>query len=197
MKKLTTFIAAMTLILLSGNLLLAQSVKVDYDRTVDFNNFKTFTFKGWEKNSDQQLNDLDKDRIQKAFGVELTDRGITESSSDHAMAITLYIVTQEKTSTTAYTNYTGGMGYGRAGWGWGGGYGVGVGMGMGSSTTTYSQSDYEVGTLVINFYDEANKKLIWQGTLQGTVKSNPKKREKSIPKSIAKLMSKYPIKPTN
>ena len=195
MKKRITSIAIMALFMMSGNLLLAQSAKVDYDKSVDFNNFKTFTFKGWEKNSDQQLNDLDKDRIQNAFGAELADRGITESSNNPAMAITLYIVTEQKTSTTAYTNYNGGMGYGGyAGWGWGGGYGVGVGMG--SSTTTYSQSDYEVGTLVINFYDEANKKLIWQGTLQGTVKSNPKKRDKSIPKSIAKLMSKYPVSPT-
>ena len=185
----------MVLILLSGNLLLAQSVNVDFDKSIDFNNFKTFTYKGWEQNSDKILNDLDKGRIEEAFSDELTKRGITHADANPAMVITLFIVTEQKTSTTAHTNYTGGMGYGGGwGYGYGRGYGGGVGVGMGASTTTYSESDYEVGTLVISFYNEASKKLIWQGTLTGTIKSNPKNRDKSIPKGVAKLMSKYPIR---
>ena len=58
----------------------------------------------------------------------------------------------DKTSTTAYTNYTGGMGYGR---------GMGWGMGMGSASTSYSEEDYKEGTIVIDFYDEQSKKLIF------------------------------------
>ncbi|MCK5207754.1 MAG: DUF4136 domain-containing protein, partial [Cyclobacteriaceae bacterium] len=92
----------------------------------------------------------------------------------------------ERTSKTAYTNYTGGFGYGRS-WGWG--------PGMGTSTTTYSERDYRVGTIVIDFYDEETKKLVFQATMQTEVKEKAKKREKSIPKNVAKLMKKYPVKP--
>ena len=70
-----------------------------------------------------------------------------------------------------------------------------VGAGMGSATTTYSERDYREGTIVIDFYDEQTKGLIFQGTLQTEVKEKAKKREKTIPKNIAKLMKKYPVKP--
>jgi hypothetical protein len=106
------------------------------------------------------------------------------------VGITLFITIKDKTSTTAYTNFNGGFGYGR---GFGYGYGMG-GMGMGSASTTVSENDYQEGTIVIDFYDEKSKDLLFQGTLQSVVKKGDK-REKTIPKEIAKLMKKYPVKP--
>src|SRR5210317_93128 len=165
-------------------------VTSDYDRDADFYAFKTYTFMGWSKGSDSQLNDLDKRRVEQAFKEELSARGLELSDQNADLAITLFLVVDEKTSTTAYTNYTGGMGYGY-GWGWG----MGMGMGTGSSTTTYNQNDYHVGTLVIDFYDDSTKKLVWQGTIKKTL-SNPKNRDKKIPKAVAQLMKKYPIQPS-
>jgi len=177
--------------LIAGSL--QAQVSSDYDRNADFTKYKTYTFKGWEKDSDKQLNDLDKSRIENAFKSELGIRGLTKDDSNPDVVITLYIVIEKKTSTTAYTDFNGGLGYG-AGWGWG--MGAGMGAGMGSATTTYSENDYNVGTIVIDFYDENSKKLVYQGTLTTTVKEKAQKREKSIPKNVAKLMSKYPIKPS-
>lgn len=188
MKNSKNIIGTLFIVFLVSSLSFGQ-VSYDLDKTLDFTKFKTYTFKGWEKNSDQQLNDLDKQRITDAFAHELEIRGFTKDDTNPDVAITLYIVVEEKTSTTAYTNYNGGMGYGM-GAGWGMGYG---GVGMGSSTTSYSTSDYQVGTIVIDFYDSSTKKLAWQGTLKVTVKK-PKKREKSIPRNVAKLMLKYPVK---
>lgn len=161
-------------------------VRSDYDKDTDFSKYKTYTFQGWEKDSDQQLNDFDKQRITDAFKHELQIREITHEDSNPDVGITLFVVVDERTSKTAYTNYNGGMGYGRS-WGWG--------AGMGSSTTTYSERDYTVGTIVIDFYDEQTKELVFQGTLQTEVKEKAKQREKSIPKNVAKLMKKYPVKP--
>ena len=124
---------------------------------------------------------------------ELTIRGMTYDESNPDVGITLYIVIENKTSTTAYTNYNGGMGYGMGrygGWGYGG-----MGMGMGSATTTYSENDYQQGTTVIDFYDEGTKKLVFQGVFSKKVTENPKKRDKTIPKNVKKLMAKYPVKP--
>ena len=174
---------------LLANMAFAQ-VKSDYDKTIDFTKFKTFTFKGWAENSDKVLNDLDKKRILDAFANELAIRGFTKNDENPDVAITLYIVVEQKTSTTAYTNFNGGMGYGGYGrWGWGMGYG------MGSATTTYSENDYKEGTVVIDFYDSGSKNLVWQGIMTKQVTENPQKREKTIPKAAAKLMSQYPVKP--
>lgn len=167
----------------------AQKITTDYDKTVDFSNYKTFKFLGWQKDSDKILNDIDKERMRKAFKNECDARELTLSESDADMAVSLFLVVQQKTSTTAYSDYYGlGGGYGRysrAGWGWGGGY----------STTTYTQDDYLQGTLVMDVFDEATGKLIWQGVATGTVTENPQKREKTIPKGIKKLMKKFPIEP--
>jgi hypothetical protein len=167
-------------------------VKSDFDKSTDFTQYKTYYFEGWQENSDKQLNDFDKRRILDSFKAEFDSRGLTpvtdQSQADAAVA--LYLVLDNKTSTTAYTDYMGGMGYGPR-WGWGMG-----GMGMGTATTTYSEDDYIEGTLVVDMYDAAEKKLVWQGILTTVVKDNPKKREKTIPKKIHKLMREFPVDPS-
>ncbi len=167
----------------------AQKVTVDLDKDTDFTKYKSITFLGWQKDSDKLMNDLDKERMRNAFTAEFKSRGMEKGGDDADIAITLYLVLEQKTSTTAYTNYYGGGGYGRYGrgsWGWGNGYG----------TTTYSESDYIKGTLVMDVYDNSTNQLIWQAVASGTVKENPKKRDKSIPKTVGKLMKKFPIEPT-
>lgn len=161
-------------------------VRSDYDKETDFTKYNTCSFRGWEKDSDQQMNEFDKERLTNAFKHELEIRGFTIDDNNPDVGITLFVVVDERTSKTAYTNYNGGFGYGRS-WGWG--------PGMGTSTTTYSERDYKVGTVVIDFYDEETKSLVFQGTLQTEVADKAKKREKSIPKNVAKLMKKYPVKP--
>jgi hypothetical protein len=166
----------------------AQKVKVDLDKEADFSNYKSITFLGWQKDSDKLLNDLDKERMRNAFASEFKSREMEKGGEEADLAITLYLVLEQKTSTTAYTNYYGGGGYGRygrGGWGWGNGYG----------TTTYSESDYIKGTLVMDVYDNSTNQLIWQAVASGTVKENPKKRDKGIPKLAAKMMKKFPILP--
>jgi len=141
------------------------------------------------------INDLDKERLHKAFTEEFAARGMTYDQDNGELVLTLFLVVDKKTSTTAYTNYNGGMGYGGYGMGGVGYRGAGWGWGMGSSTTSYQENDYEVGTFVIDAYDATSKKLIWQGTLVKTLNSNASKNEKGIPKSVSKLMKKYPVKP--
>jgi len=106
------------------------------------------------------------------------------------LSITLYIVIEEKTSISSYDQYHGGLGY-DAGRGWGLGY---KGMGTGAANTTFEEEDYKEGTLVIDFYDEQSKKLIYQGTFNSKIDENSKKRDKTIPKNVGKLMKKYPVK---
>jgi hypothetical protein len=171
----------MLLVILIANQSLAQ-ITTDYDKTVDFTKFKSYTFKGWSKDSDQKINQLDQDRILAAFEHEFESRGLIKDDDNPDMSVTLFVVVQDKTSTTAYSNYYGGMGYGRS-------------FGYGYANTNYSTQEYQQGTVIIDFYDEGEKSLIWEGVLKSVVKEKAKKREKSIPENIRKLMYKYPIKP--
>ena len=143
---------------------------------------------GWQNDSDKLINDLDKTRILDAFKAEFDARNMTLVEDNADAVVTLFLVIDNKTSTTAYTNYMGGMGMGY-GYGWG----MGMGAGMGTSTTTYSENDYEVGTLVVDVYDAGTKKLAWQGVLQKTINEKASKREKTIPKNAAKIMKQYPV----
>lgn len=185
MKKTITFLGALLTMMMLSQVSVAQ-IKSDYDKEADFSKYKTYTFEGWQDNSDKILNDFDKKRILDSFKKELSAKGMEAVATDGDVMITLFIVVNQKTSTTAYTDFNGGMGYGGR-WGWG--YG-----GMGMATTTYTESDYNEGTLVIDMYDSGSKQLVWQGVMTSTVTENPKKREKTIPKKVKKLMKRYPPK---
>jgi hypothetical protein len=180
--------------LLAFTMLLTGSINAqvnsDYDKGTDFSKYKTYTLEGWSKNSDQLLNPFDKQRITDALKNELESRGITMVESGGEIAITLYLTIKEATDYTAYTNFNGGMGYaGR----WG--YARGIGMGMGSASTNVSESNYQVGTLIIDMYDNSTKKMIWQGDMTSDVETNASKRDKTIPKKMSKLMKKFPVAP--
>ena len=185
-------IVSILILTLSVSYLSIAQVNTDYDKSVDFSQYMTFKFVGWQEGTTDRLNQLDAKKILTALTKELNGRGILMDGSAPKMMMVLFLVVDDKTSTTAYTNYTGGMGYGMGRVGWGAGVG---GMGMGQSTTTYSENDYEVGTFVIDLYDSESKKLLWQGILKKNVTENTKKREKKINKAIAKLLKDYPIAP--
>ena len=162
-------------------------VTSDYDKTVDFSKYKTYSYLGWAEGSDQIMTRFDKERIEQAFAEEFAKRGMTYQESGGDVVISLFLVVDQKTGTTAYTNHYGSPAFG------GYYYGYDWAWGMGYSTTTYHDYDYEVGTLVCDVFDASTKKLVWQGVGSGTVDENPNTREKNIPKKIAQLMAEYPV----
>jgi hypothetical protein len=158
----------------------------DYDKSVDFNKYKTLSYYGWAKESDKVLNEFDKQRIEGAFATEFMNRGIELKQSGGDMVVSLFIVIDQKTGTTAYTTHMGMGGYG---------YGAGWGWGMGHSQTSYNEYDYYVGTLVCDVFDAETKKLVWQGVVSGEIDDNPNNRERNIPRVVREMMKRYPVKP--
>jgi hypothetical protein len=173
-----------------------SGVKVtsDYDKTVDFTKFKTYSYYGWTEESDQILNRFDKERIENAFGDEFEKRNLKFVEKDGDLIVSLFIVVEQKTSKTAYTNHfnTGGLGYYDYDYDYGVGWG---GMDMGTSTTQFNERQYEVGTLVCDVFSSESKKMIWQGIGEGTVDADPKSNETGIPKVVAAIMAKFPVEP--
>ena len=165
------------------------SVDNDYDPAVDFGNLKTFA---WiEKQSTDEAptiadNTLLSDRIERSVHAVLETTGLSQAPRGEAdFLISQHIGVQQKlqVDTTQY-GYGYGFGYGA----WGGPIG-----GFPSQTTV---SQYEQGTLVIDFVRPENKNLIWRGTGQSRVRktTSPQEREKLIREAVTKILNQFPPK---
>src|SRR5882762_679605 len=140
MKKIATILLVLAVAACSS-----ITVSYDYDKTVDFNKYKTYAYT--DETLKLPVGDLNRDRMMKAVDAELAARGMTKSDSPDAL-VDLQIKAKERTEATA-TN-TGGM-YGR--YGYGGGF----------TTTNINYNTYVDGTLFVNLIDKASEKLVWQG----------------------------------
>lgn len=125
----------------------SMKVSSDYDRSVNFNDYKTFAF----TKESQQLpaNDLVKNRILNAIASNLKSKGLTESENPD-MLIDLGLKTKEKKDYQS-TNYDLSGYYGRR-------WRIGTRIG----TTNTREINYTEGTLVINLVD-AKKPVIMDG----------------------------------
>jgi hypothetical protein len=156
---------------------LAQKVNIDYAHDFDFDGVRTFTYVDTQESN--PANPMMQERIVDAIKRELREGGLQEVSVDADLYVTSHITTKEK---TVYNTTTFGYGGYGAGWyGWGGG--------MGSSTTT--ASDFTEGTLIIDAYEPADKKMVWRGTGTVTVKAKPEKQIKQVDKILSKLGDRW------
>jgi len=160
-------------------------VAIDQDKNIDFSKYETYTFLGWQNDSDKDLSEEDKLLLRDAFTKEFERRGMTRQNSGGDMEISLYIVTSKETAVSGYNDYVARRGtYNH----YGGGYGY-------SSNNTYSQRDKLVGTMIMNVYDGKSRDEIWQAIATKTVEKKPEKRKKSIPSTIGSVMREFPVKP--
>jgi len=67
-------------------------VSFDLDKDVDFTKYKTYSFDGWQENSDKLLSNIDKKRIQQSFKSEFTIRDMDYLLGNADVVITLYLV---------------------------------------------------------------------------------------------------------
>lgn len=65
--------------------------------------------------------------------------------------------------------------------------------GMGTSTTT--ESEYQVGTLVVDVFSAKDKKLVFRGIGQDEISDKPEKNEKKIAKATEKMFKNFPPQP--
>jgi hypothetical protein len=151
----------------------AQHVKTDYDRAVNFSQYKTYS---WEKVSTPDP--LWVDRIKSAVDADMTAKGFTQVPSDGDISLVAVEATKnEKTLNTFYNGFGGG-------WRWGG-FG-----GMGDATTT--TDTYQVGTLVLDMFDTQTKKLLWRGSASDTLSDKTDKNIKNLDKGVQKMLKHFP-----
>ncbi|MBV8552783.1 MAG: DUF4136 domain-containing protein [Acidobacteriaceae bacterium] len=76
-------------------------------------------------------------------------------------------------------------------------YGMGDGFpwaGMRTATATATSSTIEVGTLVLDMYDPATKRLVWTGSATKTINlsKDQQKNQKNLDKAMQKLLKDFP-----
>ena len=151
-----------------------DSVRVvaDYDRSVDFNSYKTFAFfkDGIDK---AKISDLDKRRILRAIESELMAKGFTKSDTPDLL---VNIFTKERQEVNVYN-----QGWGMYGWGWGWGP-----MGWNQTNVTNSTR----GSLFIDLIDAQNKELVWQGIGQGYLTSRMDRKVERIREFVSSVLAK-------
>jgi hypothetical protein len=152
----------------------AQNVKVDYDRTLSFQPFKTYA---WTVGTPAK-NSLWDQRIIDGVDKQLAAKGFrkVEANSDPDLIVLYHaaIGQQEELNTTN-------MG----GWGlrWGGGM----------ATTTVER--IPVGQLTVDIGEAKTKKLAWMGTSSDTLSDDPDKNQKKLQKALDKMFKKFPPLP--
>ena len=176
MKKTLVLLAVLATIAVPA---LAQKAYIDYDSTVDFEAFKTFSWEDAGMPTLETSNALLHTYIVNAIIDQLKAAGLQQVDSNPDFYVTYHgdSETEVAVDTMSY-----GYGYGR-GWRWGGhGY-------MGPSSTTVRE--YENGTLIIDAWSAETEELIWRGSATTTWTDNPDKMRKKVDKMIAKIVKRW------
>lgn len=171
--KTTRFLPLFLLLLVVS----CSSIRVnsDYDKKVDFSQFKTYAF--YKTGIDKvEISDLDKKRILRSIDEEMTAKGLTKSETPDLL---ININTKAEKNINVNQFY--------AGYGYGWGYGWNPYWGGHTSVSTSTE-----GILTIDLIDAKKKELVWQGEGTGYLTQNTDKKDENIKCFVTKILALYP-----
>jgi hypothetical protein len=157
--------------------LLAQTVTIDYDHTVNFLKFKTYT---WQKL--HATNPGVEDRITIALKRDMEGRYMTEVGSGGDVTITAVEATQDKQEFISFYNSLDGFEWQHVG---------GIDGFLDSGTTL---QDVPLDTLIIDMYNPKTHQLLWRGSVTEPVAKSEDKNDRTIDHAVTLLIGKYPPK---
>lgn len=150
-------------------------VASDYDKTVDYTDYKTFGF--YKQGVDKvEISDLDKKRILKAIEENLLAKGFTKSEKPDLL-VNIFTKSREEVNVNQFNS----------GWGYGWGFGWNPYWGGRTSVTTSTE-----GTLFIDLIDAKKKELVWQGEGTGELTKNAEKKDENVREFVSKILGQYP-----
>ena len=178
-------VAAITLAACSSG----PTIESDYDRTVDFSNFKTYAFFNPMGIENPNYSSIYGSIFRSAISREMESRGYVVSDNPDLM-INVSGRLQDKTKVTTTSDpYMGGgyYGYRRGAYGTWGGYGYG---------TQTHVSNYTEGTINVDMVDRTEKRMVWEGVAVGRVndKNTPDETRANIHAGIKEMFANYPFR---
>lgn len=176
----------------------AQDVHYNYDRSANFQSYKTYQWAEATagrarpdlpgslpalpnnaseiRGGEDQLLDQE---VRRAVDEQFAQKGLTRVEKDGDLVVTYHAVLREEKNVNA-------NGFGWRNYGWA------------DASVNGRESYIPVGTLVIDLYDATKKQLIWRGdatkSLDGLSK-DPNKNYKQLQKAMTKLLKNYPPSP--
>ncbi len=162
---------------IAGTPILAQSVTIDYDHSVNFLKFKTYT---WDRvhATDPGV----EGRITIAVDRDMSGRYMSQASKNGDVTIAVVEATQDKQEYADFYAKLNNITWQR---GWGSG---------GFLDTATTPQDVPLDTLVLDMYDTKTQKLIWRGVVTEPVAKSEDKNDQTMDKAVNLLFAKFPPK---
>jgi hypothetical protein len=151
----------------------AQQVFIDYDHRAPFSDYRTYTWVRKPRTPDPFM----ADRIVDAVNAQLAAKGWQLVPANADVGIAANVATRRARTVESFYS-------GFPGWRWG--------WGPGAVTTTVNT--YPVGTLVVDFFDAHEKRIVWRGVAREALSENPGKDTKKLNKAVEKLLKNFPPK---
>ena len=184
-------IPAMMIIALMAACASSTNIKSDYDRSVDFSQYKTYGYYSPMGIENPNYSSLLGQMFRDAIDAQMSKRGYVKSNNPDLL-FNVSARMEDKTRVTTTSNsgmYGGGSGY----------YGYRRGMydpwgGYGYGTSTHV-SQYTEGTINVDMVDPRLKRMLWEGVAIGKVqdKKNDNLRA-DIMTGIAEMFEGYPFR---
>jgi hypothetical protein len=146
-------------------------VRTDYDRTANFKQYRTFAIRDGNSSGNPVMDQRIKDDIVSAFKT----KGLDEVRPENAdILIVPHTATRtQRTYDTFYDNTW-------RGWRWR------------IAEPTVVVNEFQVGTLVVDVFDNRAKTAVWHGYVSGVLEDEPSKNAEKADKAVQKLISEYP-----
>ena len=162
----------------------AQSVDVDYDRSVNFRAFKTYAV-GTIKAGDDS-NPLMVQRILTALDGQMSAIGFRKVERNPDVIVAIQHSTREELSYTSWGDFGP---YWGAPYYWGG---IAYPFWWSSGFSGYDVQKILVGTLILDMIDARTEKVFMRGTAEDTVSHKAKKNERKAYEAVAEIFEESP-----
>ena len=148
---------------------LAQQVSVNYNRSLNFSQYHTYTW--GSQNANQIQNSILAQQAKSDIETAMQGKGlqIVPESQNPDLILTASGGMKQETSYTAY-----GM--------------RGIGGGMGGITPQQNV----IGTMIVDLYDAKSKSLVWRGIAQNALSNKGDKNSQMVTKAVQKMFKQYP-----
>ncbi|MEH6589811.1 MAG: DUF4136 domain-containing protein [Halioglobus sp.] len=179
-KWLMTAVFALAVLAIGG--CSSSPTTVNYDTSIDFDQYKTYAFMADLATDKSAYQSLEATFLKESIGRELDKTGLERVAANPDLLINFSIETQEKVKSRSVPS---------------GGYGVGYdpyydvygsGWGMGNTTQI---DQYTEGKLVIDAIDVKSKTIVWTGSTHGRLTTKAMKNYKvTLDEAVKEIFSR-------
>ena len=156
------FLLAFTL--LGANAAVAQTVRVRWERTVDFSRYQSYAWLEGARALDDQAHRLVVDSTDATLSVA----GIFKDEFEPDLYVAYYVSVDESFQITG--------GY-RRDW---------------NDAQAVTVETHSAGTLVIDLVDAAENQIVWQASATATLTNNMKKNRDKVRDALSKMFADFP-----